>query len=435
MKPLSFVLALIIGAAPGFATSARAQTRAPLQLGDLQRQAIAADPRTRELALLDMQTSLRLQNISALRLPAINVEGQAQYQTDVPTAPFTVGGRSVFTAPKKTYDSYFRVEQRLFDPTVTAQAAVERAQLAEQQARVRAAVFSVRQQVHEAFFAAALLDQRRNILAEAVNDLTSRLNDMRARVREGAAIPADAAIIEATLLQRQQEELQVWADRRSAFLRLSVLVGREVSDDNRLALPAIDAAVFMARQSPSTLRLRPEFEQFTRTRERLARQAALTTATSAPRVSAFTRVGYGRPGLNFLRDEFDTYAVAGVRVQWNAWNWGSSVREREALAIQQEIVAAEDAAFSRGIIEAFNSDQETLERLEATLELDQRIIALREQVARATVARVTEHVVTMAEYLSRDAELLQARITEATHRVELAQTGARLLINLGVEVP
>jgi len=428
-RTFTHAVALMVLASPVLA-----QEPSSLQLGELQQAAIAADPRTREVALLETQSRLRLRNISALRLPAIGVEGQAQYQTDVPTAPFTIGGRSIFTAPKDTYDSYLRAEQRLFDPSVSAQAGLERAQLAEQQSRVRSAVFSVRQQVNEAFFAAATLQERANVLGAAIQELQGRLSEMQARVNAGTAVAADAAAIEATLLQRQQDQDELRANRRAALARLSIIVGRTVDGNATVALPDLAQAVSAARQSPSTLRARPEFEQFTRTRERLARQQDATAATSAPRISAFARLGYGRPGLNFLRDEFDTYAVGGVRFQWNAWNWGSTPREQEALAIQEQIVAADEAAFSRGILEAIENDAATVDRLQRALTLDDRIIELRAQVDRTTQVRMQEAVVTISEYLARNTELLQARFAQTSHRVELAQAGARLLTTLGVEV-
>src|SRR5439155_1711651 len=139
-----------------------AQPREPrgqtLQLATLQQQALAADPRTRELQLHESQTALRLRMLDAERLPSVALLGQAQYQSDVPTAPFALpDGRPLFAPPKDTYDASFRVDQRLFDPTRHPRAAVEQAQLAESQARVRALLFGLRQEVNDAFFAGALL--------------------------------------------------------------------------------------------------------------------------------------------------------------------------------------------------------------------------------------------------------------------------------------
>src|ERR1700704_686049 len=132
----------------------------PLQLGALQQQALDADPRMRELQLYESQTALRLRTIEVERLPSVTALGQAQYQSDVPTAPFTLpNGQPLFTPPKDTYDASFRIDQRLFDAALRPRMAVEQAQLAESQARVRATLFGLRQQVNDLFFAAALLQQ------------------------------------------------------------------------------------------------------------------------------------------------------------------------------------------------------------------------------------------------------------------------------------
>jgi len=68
------------------------------------------------------------------------------------------------------------------------------------------------------------------------------------------------------------------------------------------------------------------------------------------------------------------------------------------------------------------------------VESEQRFVTLREQVASSTNVRLQEGVVTASDYLDRSAELLQARFARAVHQVELAQSGARLLTTLGLEV-
>jgi outer membrane protein TolC len=353
----------------------------------------------------------------------------------VPTAPFTLAnGQPLFAPPKGTFDASFRIDQRLFDATLRPRAAVEQAQLAESQARVRATLFGLRQQVNDLFFAAALLQQQQGTLGATIADLETRLRETTARVREGAALAGDAAAVEATLLQRRQDEALLRANRHAALARLAALTGRDISDDAELALPRLDAAVAEARRALDGLRARPEYEQFQRARDRVARQQEVAVATERPNLGAFARVGYGKPGLNFISDQFEPYGLAGIQVQWKAWTWGAANREREALAIQQQILDADQAAFTKGIREAILNDLATIDRLQDTLATDERIIALREEVDRSLKVRFDEHVVTASEYLDRNAELLQARYARASHQTELAQASARLLTTLGLEV-
>jgi|SoiMethySBSTD1v2_1073268.scaffolds.fasta_scaffold01146_21 outer membrane protein TolC len=412
------------------------QSGPPLELGALHRAAEAADPRVREVELLQQQWVLRDQNVSVLRRPSLGVESLGQYQSDVPVSPFlSPTGIPLFEAPKATFDSYLRVEQRLFDPTLTPQAALQRAQLAEDQARVHSAVYPIRQQVNDAFFAVAALDQRVGVLTAASAELDARLRETAARVREGTAVPAEAAAIEASLLQRQQEEDELRTNRGAAVTRLSLVVGRPIESTAVPVLPDLSDVARRAREQGTSTKTRPEFAQFARTRERLQRQRDAVVTQTQPRLTAYGRVGYARPGLNFIADEFDTYGLGGIRLQWNAWSWGTPTREAQLVTLQADIVSAEEAAFVRGLDQAVATDVATIDRLERALTTDSRIIELRAEVERAARVRLQEGVLTAADYVARESELLQARFAQASHQVELAQARARLLTTLGVEVP
>jgi outer membrane protein TolC len=404
-----------------------------VQLAALQREALETDPRMREFALQAEQSGLRVKNIEVERRPSISTLGLAQYQSDVPTPP-PVNGQLLFLPPKDTYDVSVRVDQRIFDPAIEPRLALAKADLAESQARLRVALFGLRDEVNEAFFTAALLQEQIGALGVTMTGLETRLREMNLRVREGTAVQGDADAIEATLLQQRQQDEELRASRGAALSRLSRLVGRTIGADAVLALPALDDAVVQAREQLDRVRARPEYEQFERTRDRAARQADVSAAAERPQLSAFGRAGYGKPGLNFISNAFDTYAMAGVQLQWKTWNWGTAGRERDAQRLQQDIVAAEEAAFTARVRRGVENDLAAIDRLQNALSTDDRILSLRENIDRVARARLQEGVITAAEYLDRNTEFLTARFAQGRHRVELAQARARLLTTLGLEV-
>jgi outer membrane protein TolC len=407
-----------------------------LELAALQEAAISADPRFRELRLQQARTDLTVANIQAERLPSIAAEAQTQYQSDVPTPPSGLpglpAGQPLFRVAKGTVDASLRIDQRILDRTISTRLAVEHAQLAEEQARVRSTLFALRQEVNDAFFTAALLQERAHALSATIADLELQLRETGARVREGAALAADASAVEATLLQRRQDDDELRANRATALARLSDLTGRAITDTDELALPDLHAAVVDA--SREAARARPEYEQFDRVKDRLTRQQDAATAREQPRVSAFARVGVGRPGLNFLSDQVESYGLAGLQLRWTAWTWGAAAREREALGIQREIVEADEAAFTKGIGRSADADRLAIDRLDRAMTLDDRIVTLREEIVRTTEIRFREGAATASEYLDRSTELLTARFTRAGHGVELAEARARFLTTLGLEV-
>lgn len=424
-------LPLFIFAAALFPLAATGQ---PIDLGTLQDAARSTDPRLQQLQLEAEQLELRLANIVAERRPALAVEGQAQYQSDVIQIPLrSPDGSLLPSPPKDTWDASIRLEQTILDPSVRARLAAERARLAEANARIETAVYAIRQEVNEAFFAAASLQEREAQIETAITDLEARLRDTRIRVAEGASLPGDAATIEAALLARRQDKLLLRAQREGALGRLAELTGKTITLSSELTLPDHSAAAARATADVARFRERPEYEQFARTRERLAAQMDVIDARGDPRVSAYGRAGYGKPGLNPLSKGFDTYLLAGVRLQWKPWDWGVAEREKRQLELQQQTVVSEEETFARNLRKSVQNDVAAISQLAEVLALDARIVELREFIERETRTRYQERAVTAAEMVDKTTDVLEARLLRAVHQVELAQARARMLTVLGLE--
>jgi len=224
------------------------------------------------------------------------------------------------------------------------------------------------------------------------------------------------------------------ATRRASLAVLSDLTGVALDSARPLGLPDLAPEVAATRDTLATVHARAEYEEFGRARELLRQQELGRSAQDKPRVSAFGRLGYGRPGLNPLGDRFDSYWLTGVQVQWSPFTWGAGDRDREVLALQRQIVSADEQQFAESVRRGVTQDLATIDRLAVTLSEDDEIISLREKIALETRARFREGVVTSTELVDRDADVLTARIDRASHRVELAQARANFLTTLGLEV-
>jgi len=429
-----FLAMLLVGASSASAQGVPGVTDS-LTLQTLRADALRIDPRQRQIALQARATDLRLRNIAAERRPSLAVDGQGQYQSAVTEIPVSVPGLTIPLPPHDPYDAPLGVQQSLFDPTTSARRNVERAQLAESQAQTRTTLFGLRQEVNEAFYTGAVINQRLAEVGSAIVDLTARLRETVIRLREGAALPGDTAAIAATLLQREQDRMQLEGDRRAAVARLSELVGHPVSERAALVVADDSLTVAAALNAIDTLRTRPEFAQFAASRARLASQIAVEAAQEKPRVSAFGRMGYGRPGLDMLSRDFQFYWLAGVQVHWAPWTWGTTSRDREINEIQREIVTTNEEAFRQTLRRNVEQSIATIARLDSTLVLDDRIVSLRERIDTETRAKLREGGVTAAEYVDKSTDLLTARLIRIQHRVELAQARTTFLTTLGVEVP
>ena len=432
-RTIALLCALLVGARA--AAQQDTAARDTLRLRDLQDDAVRNDPRGREVDLLAAQSALRLRSIETGRLPALSVNAQGQYQSAVPTIPFELPtGVTPPLPPHDTYDAHLDVRERIYDPALESRRAVERAQLAESQARVRSTLFTLRQSVNDAYFSALSLQDQQAEIESGIADLEAQVKVARDRIRLGAALPSEAAMLEAELLRRRQSASELAANRDAALAVLGDLTGDPITSGQALETPDLATRVAAARARFGEVRARREYEQFARSREVLARQQEEAAARNRPQLSAFGRAGFGRPGLNPLGRDFNSYWLAGVQLDWPVWNWGATERDRDVLALQQQIVAADEAAFSATVRRSVASELAAIDRLEQTPGEDDAIIALREQVLRETRARYAEGVITSAELVDRETDLLSARLARTAHRTALARARARYLTLIGLEV-
>jgi outer membrane protein TolC len=121
-------------------------------------------------------------------------------------------------------------------------------------------------------------------------------------------------------------------------------------------------------------------------------------------------------------------------LEWTPWNWGSTRRDRQALQLQQDIIDTEQASFAESIKRSVDADLCTIDRLEASLSEDDRIIALREAIFSETQHRFAEGVITSAEYVDRQSDLAASHMMRSEHRIDLERTRVHFLTSLGLEV-
>lgn len=408
-----------------------------LDLATVRARAEAHDPRTVQPGLLERATALRIDAIRASRLPHLAFSGQATIQSGVPTLPIMLPDGTTPGPPQEQVRAQVEADWALFDGGRTSRRVeVEEARLEEAAARVAVTLYALREAATEAYFGALLFQSRAETLALTVRDLEARLALLRARAAEGAALSADADALEADLIRVRQQAAEAEADRRAALGVLSALLDLDVSAET-LTVPDIGVpSAFMPEADDLPDRMgdegRPEFRRLEATEARAEAEARLARAATQPTVSLFGQAGVGRPSpLDFLSDEAQEYALAGVRVRWAPFDWGRSRREAEAARVQAEIARTEADALARALLRETEDEMAHIERLRAALPQDERAVALREEALRVATLQLDEGVLLPDAYTDRVTDLAEARLTLARHRIELARAQARLLSTLG----
>lgn len=372
-------------------------------------------PVIKQYNLVEQSRRFTVENAAKAWLPKAVVSGTASYQSDVTTIPIDIPGVDIPTLSKDQYDVNITVSQQVYDGGAVSSAK----RLAEAQGdvgreQVSVAMYDVNRRIDELFFGILVLDEQIGQVAVLQEDLSLSLASVKAMVKGGIANQTDVDAVMVELVKAKQKGTSLLTQRNTYLKMLSTFVGKEIGDGDTLVKP-------MPPILQNGANSRPELALYA-AQERLldARLKSLNVALR-PNVGLFARGGYGNPGLNMLKDDFDTYYKVGVTLSWNFGSLYTRANDRRNIDIERQTVQSERDAF------LFNTRLQTemqsgaVANLREQLRQDDEIITLRRRIREKAELRVANGTETVNEMLRDINAVIDAQLGKRLHEIQLLQ--------------
>lgn len=386
-------------------------------------------PALRQKALARQARDLTASNLMKGYLPQVGLGGQASYQSEVtqlviPNAPFKVEPLS-----KDQYRLTVDVVQTLFDGGWTrAQLGIAEVQSQLEEGRAEVDLHRLRERVQALYFGVLLSDAMAAQTALLKADIDEGIRKVSAQVEGGIAFRSALDALKAEALRAEQRRIEIAASRRGLVDALGALADTVLGESVRFELPGSPAL------GTSTIQ-RPELELFRLQAVMGERQKSLTDARLRPRTSLFLTSGYGRPGLNMLKNQFEPYGIGGLRFQWNLGARYTAHGERALADIGIRNAGLQAEAFRLQTESQARQQRADIDRLSRLMEADRAIIELRTSVKQAALAQLEAGVATAADYLREVNAEDMARQTLRLHELQLVQSHVALAWTLGADRP
>lgn len=376
-------------------------------------------PLARQQPLIEAAHQAAMTSLQRNYWPQATLNAQATWQTEVTSLgiKIPIPGFEVPTLSKDQYRATLELGQTIWDGGLNnGLKAVQDAQTRTDLQRLNVDKYAAREQTVQLYCGALLAQTHLQTLAAANKDVRARQQRLRDQLANGTAIPAQIQTFEARLLEIEQQEDEAQARKLSALDGLALLTGLTFNAQDSLMAPRLADKTATDNNRPE-LTLFGLQQQLTQTQERLAH------ARSLPRLNAFATLGYGRPGLNFLSNDFSPYAIVGVQFRWNlnALYTGTAAREQEQWRLQSARLAAQKDQFLLQTNVRLQQQQREVERLRNLLEKDRRILTLRENIAATAAVQLENGVLTPSEYLTETTNVITARLNAQLHEVQRLQ--------------
>ena len=141
-----------------------------------------------------------------------------------------------------------------------------------------------------------------------------------------------------------------------------------------------------------------------------------------PKFFAFSQAGYGKPGLNMLNEEFDTYYLIGLGLRWSFFDWGDTKRKARILYSQKEIIDTKIETFEKNLNISLENEIANIRKYEKSVELDKQIVQLRTEVKESSFSRLENGVITSTDFLTELNAETKAKLQLETHIILLQQS-------------
>jgi outer membrane protein TolC len=371
-------------------------------------------------------SDLKLKNLNKNYLPEMNINGDVHYQSDVTQVPTVIAQFAPEPLDKDWYKITLDIGQVIYDGSTTKRSKeVETIDNLINLQNVGITLYSVKERVTQAYFSIIAWQENKALLLLQEETLKARLRDVESGVRNGVLLASNADILRAELLKIAQRIDDSDIAIATAYQVLSILIGQEIADGTKLDLTVPEIQLSMNGQD------RLEYGLFSLQQQRTGSMKKLSSSKLMPRLMAYGQAGYGRPGFNLLKNQFDDFYVVGAKLSWNFWNWNKTRNEKSMLDLNSSIVASNRDAFTQNISVDLARKQADIARYAKFIEKDRQIADLRTSIMETYSSQLNNGVITSTEYVTELRAETEALLNLKIHQIQLLKAKYDYLATAG----
>jgi len=382
-------------------------------------------PLAKQYSLLTKQNELDIAVIKTGKLPTLEFSAQATYQSDVIELPISIPGVTITPPNNDQYKTTVSVNQliyagRLIDANINAKSI----SLKTQQKQVEVNLYQLKEQINQLYFSILLLQENSALLTAKKTQLETTLKEVKAGVKYGMLLPSSDSVLEAELLKIAQQLTEIELNKTSLIETLSKLIGQNIKTTIILENPEVSNSLEAEIK-------RPELDLFQLQKEQIDASEQLLIKKNSPKLMGFATGGYGNPGLNMLDNSFQSYYMAGFKINWNIFDWNATKTAQKSLKINKEIIDSKEEVFTLNTTIKLNQQQSEINKISSFIASDKIIIELRKKILKSVNSQLKNGVITSSTYITELTNLYEAENNLNTHKIQLLLAKATYKITKG----
>ncbi|MEI6695253.1 MAG: TolC family protein [Bacteroidota bacterium] len=369
---------------------------------------------------------LKIKSLNTNYLPQVNINGQLSYQSDVTKIPIKLPLISIPEASKDMYKASLDINQLIWDGgMISAQKNLEDISTQAEQQNLETELYKLKERVNLFYFNILMLQQNTDLLEISKKDILAKLLKIASGVKNGMLTESNADNLKAEIIKIDQKIIEIKSSKSANIQMLNELCGIAITDLSVLTLPEI------AVNTTGFENLRPELKIFELNKNKLTLTSSILSTKMMPKIYGFGQLGYGRPGLNMLSNDFQSFYIVGAKLSWNIWNWNQTKNDKKILELQKDIINSNKEAYQKNTKMVYQRDVAEIDKFTELILKDLEIIQLRTKIASNSSSQFDNGYITSSDYLNDVNAATQAKINFEIHKIQLQKAKCDYLVNLG----
>lgn len=356
-------------------------------------------------------------------LPQFNITAQATYQNDVTQFPVKLPNVNVEPLSKDQYKVFADVSQTIYDGgNIRNQKNLAKIQSEVQNIQTEVELDKLKERINQLYFGILQTNKQWTQLQFTKLDIKEGIKKAEAQLKNGVIFRSNLDVLKAELVKIEQKEIELQAIKQNFVQMLSYFIKKNIDENTQLETPE---KILLTKNNN-----RSELKLFDAQKQLLETQRKIINTKNTPKLGAFFQGGYGKPGFNMLKNEFDLFYIGGIRLNIPISGFYTQKIDLALLENQsQDIeIQRENFLFNQNFIEI--QQRNDLEKIQNLIDKDNELIELRKNIKTASLAQLENGVINTNDYLREVTAEEQAILTKITHEIQYLLTQYNLKAQL-----
>ncbi len=362
------------------------------------------------------ENDLVIQILKRNYIPKVSVTGQATYQSEVISFPEVQIPGQAPLFPELPFDNYAfeaNLTQILYDGgQIKARRQMQEASANLQQKNIDVEVYDLKGKIQALYLKYLFLEQTETILKLSISELEENLKIMQAGIDNGVLLEADKDHLTAQKIQIQKQLITLESGKKSILKALNIMSGVELNLGVQFQKPEVKSSADLVR---------PELQLLDAQINLTETNILKLNTVPIPKLVAFGKLGYGRPGFDMINTKMHGYYMVGAKFTWDVWGWNSLKKQKDQIHVKTTMIEHNKEMLNKKFAIENAEIQEEIDKYQKQIELSQEIEKLTENVYKTGQSKFNNGTITSTEYLKLFNDLSRARMTTEADKLGLLQ--------------